>query len=351
MKRYFLLLVLGLAFALQGYDFLILGDTHYDSPDVRAPNITLNPGRAKEYKRNLDRWSKTIPSMLKAAGKRSGEQIDFVVQLGDLTQGDCGAQNLQEKSFRNAVAAIRKEMKAPFYAIKGNHDIRGKGAQDAYINVMIPYLEKMLKTPPAVKKTGHFVLKHKKDLFFFFDSIKPDVAYVEKALAENPDVRYVFFMTHLPVLPCAGGNPSWIVFGSPKQNAERQKLLSLLAKHNAIVLTAHIHRSSLFRYQSQEGTITQLSTFSMPTDSATAFSMEEHDPNDFFQTEIYRKALREKKGASVVMQDFEGKYITRREMSPAAGYNVLRVTDESVTVDLYSGASGKVSKSIVLLKK
>ena len=349
MKRWFLLLFLALSSALYGYEFLILGDTHYDSPEVRVLNKKLKPGRAKEYKRNLNCWSKNMPSLLEAAGERAAGQVDFVVQLGDLTQGDCGAQKLQEKSFRNAVSTIRKAVKVPFYAVKGNHDIRGKGAQEAYINVMIPYLEKALKTPPAVKDTGHFVLKHKKDLFIFFDSIKPDLAYVEKAFAENPDVRYVFFMTHLPLLPCAGGDPSWIVFGSPKQNAERQKLLSLLAKHNAIVLTAHIHRASLFRYQSQEGTITQLTTFSMVTDSEKTFAVEEFNPNDYFQSKNYRKALQEKETIAEVMRDFEGKYITRWEMSPDAGFNVLRVTDEGVSVDLYIGVSKKVTRTIPLL--
>lgn len=333
---------------LRAYDVLVLGDTHYDSPGVRREADKLSEARRKELNRNLERWRENVPAVLKAAGARSARDVAFAVQLGDLIQGDCGSEELQAKAFREALDAVNRDLKVTLYPVKGNHDIRGAGAQAAYDRVMLPYLDKAVGAGSAVPGGAHYVKRFDKDLFIFFDSMRPDIDFVEEALKRNPDARYVFFLTHLPVIPCAGGSPDWIVFGRPDRSEERRKLLSLLAGRNAVVLCAHIHRTTLFRYRSPEGTITQLSSFSLPANLSEKFAETyEPDGSKFFKSKAVSNAMR-KKEVRNVLSDFKEELVSFGEYRPGAGFNILSADDGGVTVQLYFGACTKPVKVLKL---
>jgi len=344
-----ILLMLTAGILLHGYEFLLLGDTHYDTPEVRLKDAKLTENQEKERTRNFTRWEKNIPAMLKAAGRRSAQNVAFAVQLGDIVQGGFGSEELQSRAFQEVLRVLKKEIKVPLYVVKGNHDIHGAGAEEAFAKVMLPYLNREFQQKNTVENSAHYAVMHEKDLFIYFDSMKPDAGFVEKALEEHKDARHVFFLTHLPVLPCGEGRrPDWIVYGMRSDNAqERKRLLTLLARHNAIVLCGHIHRTVLSRYRSPEGAITQLASFSMPVSLEGEYKEVKGVGEDFFAAEAVKKAMGTKR-VKTILNDFIGHLFEYDYYLPGAGYNVMRVDDKGVFCDLYFGADDKPAKTLEL---
>ena len=350
MKRTLLLsLFFALFCSLQAYEILILGDTHYDAPEVRKNLASLEEKRPAEWVRNLRCWEKTIPAMLVSAGQvASAKQAPFAIQLGDLTQGGCGAEELQVKAFENALQKLKEHIKMPLLSIKGNHDIHGAGAEQAYVKTMLPYLNEVLKQETAVPGSAHYAQMHEKDLFIYFDSIKPDVDFVEKVLDQHQDARHVFFSTHLPVLPCSPGRSEWIVNGwRPNNPEQRRRLVSLLARRNAIVLTAHIHRTTLLRYKSQEGEITQLTSYSMPSVLEGKFVQSKLDGEGLWQTPGFQKAM-QRKGVKELLDEFKEQVYEYQNFTPNGGFNMLRVEEGQVYFDYYIGNAISPAHSLLL---
>lgn len=344
-----ILLTLTAAILLHAYEVMILGDTHYDTPETRQKDEKLTENQEKARIRNFERWEKNIPAMLDAAGKRSARNVAFVVQLGDIIQGGCGSEELQTKAFQEVLAVLKKQFSVPLYVVKGNHDIHGPGAEEAFTKIMLPYLNREFGQKNAVENSANYAVMYDKDLFIYFDSMKPNVDFVEKALEEHKDARHVFFLTHLPVIPSGEGRrPDWIVYGMRSDNAqERQRLLKLLARHNAIVLCGHIHRTVLSRYRSEDGTITQLASFGMPVSLDGEYKEVKGTEEDFFAVDDVKKAMKSKR-TKTILNDFIGKITEYDYYLPGAGYNVLRIDDGGVSCDLYFGADDHPSKTLKL---
>ena len=316
---------------LSGYEVLILGDLHYDAPDLKLNLADLLDGRKQESKRNFARWEQFIPQMLEEAGKKSAK-CAFAVQLGDLTQGDFCRGNLHAEALRRARVAVVDRMECPTYFVKGNHDVRGTDAESAYAKTMLPWLDKQFQQVHHGKGTN-YALRRKHDLFLFFDCMAPDVAFVEETLAKEKEVRHIFFLTHIPLVPCSNGSPGWILYW--RNATERNRLLTLLAKKNVIVLCAHTHAPSYFVYRFSEGSIRQLVTFSMPASPAGEFKREDGGgrvkaflqsdgtgkyPMDAPSRQLYLDALR----------SFEF-------YSPTGGYAVLHIGETAVEAELFYG--------------
>lgn len=343
------LLTLTAAILLQAYEVMLLGDIHYDTPETRLKDEKLAENQENARIRNFERWEKNIPAMLDAAGKRSAQNVAFVVQLGDIIHGGCGNEELQTKAFQEVLAVLKKQFSVPLYVVKGNHDIHGPGAEEAFAKVMLPYLNREFGQKNAVENSAHYAVMHDKDLFIYFDSMKPDADFVEQALDAHKDARHVFFLTHLPVIPSGEGRrPDWIVYGLRSDNAqERQRLLKLLARRNAIVLCGHIHRTVLSRYRSADGTITQFTSFGMPVSLDGEYKEVKGTGEDFLAVEDVKNAMKTKR-VKTILNDFTGKITEYDYYLPGAGYNVLRIDDNGVFCDLYFGANDKPSKTLKL---
>lgn len=327
-------------------DILLLGDVHYDSPDVR---VEPNP-RHKEYERNIKQWESAIPELLQKASIRSQDKIEFAVQLGDFIQGDCGSQKKHALALSQSIQKMTEHLKVPLYLVKGNHDIRGKGGEVVYREVAIPYMNETLGVTNVIPGSAHYAVMYNGDLFIYYDSIKPSVKFLEGALKRHAAVRRVFFFTHLPVLPCSSGKqPDWIIYGQrPNRPDERRRVLSLLAKHHAIVLCGHVHRYSLVRYRSEEGTITQLSVFSMAMHSNADDLTELHYPGDAYFTLPNAVSRAKEKAVQEVMNDFKGKYLEYTVFRPSPDFAVLKIEDDNVSADLYLNNPTEAVKTLKL---
>ena len=337
------------------YSVLVFGDVHFDSMEFRNNLDGLKEYQKKELKRNLAKWepeeTAAIPNMLKDA-RRISAGTAFGVQLGDISQGDCGSAELQKKAFsavlgKLALARPEKNAEWQFFAVKGNHDIRGAGAQEAYKAVMLPYLETQFREKCPVAGRADFALKHGPDLYIFFDSIgaeERDLQFVEKALERHGDARHVFFLTHLPVIPASQGRAFWIVF--ERKTPLRRRLLDLLAARKAIVLAAHIHNTTLNTYSSKAGTITQFTSFSMPAGWKDTVDFTEKD----YTAELKTTMDKAKKNHDDEMADFNDSLGKCRLFSPGSSYNVMRVADAQVTIERHAASGGNV-QTIQLIEK
>ncbi len=322
------------------YDILLLGDLHYDAMEFRQDIEHLPDNRKKELNRNLSLWQKEkapIPAMLQDAGHLT-EKTTFGVQLGDISQGDCGAGELHEKAFASVLEILSRHLQPSskawrLFAVKGNHDIRGKGAPQAFNSVMLSYLKNQFGQKCPVKGRADFALKHQEDLYVFFDSInagEADLLFLENALKKHANARHVFFLTHLPVLPASKGNPFWLVFGD--NASRRRRLLDALASRNAIVLTAHIHTTTLLSYSSDRGSVTQFSSFSMPNrwESTRTFSISDG------MSQLEKAMDTAGKKSSEALKEFRNSLGIFKVFSPEASYNVLHVTPTEVNVERHA---------------
>ena len=334
-----LTLCAALAFAAE-YNFIALGDIHFDGKDyhIATPQQEY---KIRERARNIAIWnSGKAEKVLSAAGNAAGEKTAFVVQAGDFTQGDCDNTALQEQMFKDAFAAVKKHFpNHKLLTVKGNHDVRVEGVKgncnEPADNALFPLIAKEL----GRKSIGsNYSVRHGQDLFIFFDGFsgahKGEI-FVKKALADAPDARYVFFITHLPVLPCSIGMAGWLI-------PAKSKIIPLLAARNAFVIAAHTHWPSFISAATPDGTINQLVLSSM----GNQWNPDTKPYVKIDKLEGYTREVRSRKNVSKSNLDavnmIEKFTIHDFQMfSGHSGYAVIKVNDSGITAELYTGNSGK----------
>jgi len=342
-------LLTGLAFSPAAYEVIVLGDLHYDAPEFReqgAPGSEVSGGRAMS---KVKGWQpEQTPAMLDAAAEQISPDTAFVVQLGDLVEGYSGNADVGYKRFAPAVAELKRRFPLPLYFVKGNNDAALNGGQ-AFDDIMLPVMSGEFKLDKPLETLANHALMHENDLYIFFDSIKPDVEFVERSLVAHPDARNVFFLTHYPVLPALRNQfADDIVLGRPDRSGPRRKLLKLLAGRNAIVLCGHIHQTTLTRYRDADGQITQLSNYSRITTPEAEFKLETVPSAEIFGTAAVMESCGKNDNFAQVIADYNGKYELYELILPGAGFNILRVEASGAYVEIHSGPNAKASATLSL---
>ena len=326
--------------ARENYQVVLLGDLHYDSEDIRINTDKLKSYQKREMQRNVALWKKNIPALLKAAADYANKNdVQFSIQCGDITQGDEGKYEFAVTSFKRVLQYVNQEHTKPVYVVRGNHDCRGKGKLKACADVLWEYMKKQDVIFPLPQKSQTCYKIVGKDLFIFFDSMRINLKAVKLSLQAKTDARHIFFVTHIPVMP---GGLDFIC--SDTQYGE--KIRTLLAKHNVIVLAAHRHETSYFDWEMPEGSIKQFLSFSMVKDSTIASQIVNYSGSEYlkrFEKKVY-PARKEKK--HLAMQNFLNNFIGKLnhciQYKSVAGFNVLRIEGDKVFVDMYSGKLDKV---------
>ena len=330
--------------AKENYQVVLLGDLHYDAEDIREGVDKLPPSHLRDMRRNLAAWKENIPALLKSVADYANKNdVLFTVQCGDITQGDEGKYEFAVTSFERVLKLVTNDHTKPVYVVRGNHDCRGKGKQKACADVLWKYMKKqdVVFPQPQSSQTCYKVVG--KDLFIFFDAMKANPKVIESALKAKPDARHIFFVTHIPVMPCLfkPGNISWICGG----NKYNSQISTLLAKHNVIVLTAHTHVTSYFNWKMPEGSLKQFVSFSIVRDPSvkpekTAMSGEKYFKN--FEEIHYQKLSKKNRDT---LHNFLKNYIGKLDhcvhYQNTAGFNVLRIEGDKVFVDMYTGKLDK----------
>lgn len=321
----------------QKYRVLVLGDIHYDGEAYHASDPEKSYQK-NERIRNFDMWKFASSDLLATAAKQLDKDTLFVVQLGDFIQGDCDTAELQEKMFRDGFAKVKSFFPGhKLLAVKGNHDIRllKKNDDGPAKRVFLPLIAEQMGQPEL--KNGNYAIRHGKDLYIGFDGFVPGgVEFVKKTLADNPDVRYVFFMTHLPVLPCSKGNPAWLI-------PSYSEIADLLASRRAIILTAHTHVISFMGRDNPSGKLTQLVTTSIgcnwTPDKKPKAAISGWDA---FYKEIPER-VRNTPAQKAALESMRDSSIRFEQFTPQSGFLVLDIDDNRVEAKIYTDKSGNPS--------
>lgn len=339
----------------ESYSVGVLGDTHYDAdPDttyhlafrIEFDGTGKHPSRYREFKRNAKMWAGPSKRILQASGKCVTPDTRFVLQLGDLVQGDCNDFGVHKKMLGDTLAFMRKVYPRglPFLSVCGNHDIRhGNDKNDnaaikPYEQFMVPYARKQLGdwACGTVDDTT-YGFRCGPDLYVMLNFNKgvKTMPVVRRILEENADVRYTFVVTHGGVYPFDCWNRRWFYLGKPKEDEARREMRSLLASRDAIVLCGHTHHLELKDAKFPEGWLTELTMntvqgLSTGGENPAVPEVIREGTNHYGDAEWVRKDP-----AAQALFDEYRPYMTRYYLANAVGHGRLRVSDDGVWFDYY----------------
>ncbi|HSI13726.1 MAG TPA: metallophosphoesterase [Chthoniobacter sp.] len=348
---------------VSSFSFPLLGDLHFDKLE-HHDMAWLDEKKKGDLGqiRNYSRITAEIMPQLFAAVKatvadlnRTAEtRVPFVLQVGDLVEGLCGSEERAARQDQEALEFVRSaELGVPFIFTKGNHDVTGDGAPQAFAHVC----QKFLGDQP-VNFTGegkpasanNYTIEHGDALFCVFDAYEAQsLEWLEAALARRT-ARHCFVVIHPPVVPY-GARATWHLYGSARDQAKREKLLEMLGKQNAFVLGGHIHKfNTLTRTTPKGGKFVQLAVSSVINSPAVkvkdtlsgvaAYNGDQIRVEPAFSpdTEPQRRAVYEA----------EGPFVKSFEYADLPGYAVVDVTPTRVTARVFAGVSRELWRTVDL---
>jgi hypothetical protein len=243
------------------------------------------------------------------------------------------------------------KLATPFLFTKGNHDCQGIGSAKAFDSVFLPFLSEQIralsKREEKLQK-AYFTVSQGNALFVFFDAYdKHDcLDWLEAVLAKRTE-QHVFVVIHTPVAPY-GARAAWHIFSSPPETARRNRLLGLLGKHNAIVLSGHLHKFNSMVRETSEGKFFQLALHSViPPGETNGFDFlsgtKDYTPDQVELEADYNPESKEMRRELIVA---EKPFVNHFEYCDLPGYAVLSVNKNKVEAKLYSGITRKSWKTI-----
>jgi len=268
------------------WSFPLLGDLHFDRLDHHNHEWLAkeHPGDVAQVQ-NYSRVTRDLTPKLLARVResllqlyRAGTRVPFVLQLGDLLEGLCGDERRAAQHARAGIDFIRDAgFTAPFVMTKGNHDITGPGANEAYRQVLLPFMSKATGT--NINEAA-FARRQGGTLVCFYDAYdKNSLDWFAKTLEESHPKRLIVAI-HPPVVPY-NARSTWHIYSSPKHAQQRIRLLELLGRHRAIVLCGHLHKYSLLVRRTEHGNFAQLAISSVAASSDGKPRDEKSGPSDY----------------------------------------------------------------------
>ena len=334
------------------YSFVYLGDIHFDKRShhnfewVKA-NKPNDIRQIEDYVRITENHTPGLLRRIQTVIESSNGQIKMIVQGGDLTEGLCGNRELQETQFKDVIECIRNHIpETTFITTKGNHDITGPGAREAFDNVMLPWLSK--ECEKQIDSASFYFMKGP-DLFVFFDAYhNNNLDWLEETLSENKH-RYVFVVMHPPAVPY-NARSTWHLFSRAKEKDVRERFLNILGANKVILLTAHLHKYVVLARRTSRGTFVQLSMNSVISSPKILVKNHLEGVKNYGGrlVELEPEFQPDTKEQRQKMLEDEKPYITYFEYANFPGYAVINVSDTGINADIYTGDSGKLWKSVPL---
>ncbi len=367
------------------YSVAVLGDTHFDQaldPDFVASygdltqsvsaedmarytaqstyhaNWSRTESNAQthfmEFIRNGDMWRERCPRLVAAsAALATSSSTRFILQIGDLVQGDCGKAAVHVQMLNDCIAAIRGGFPSglPFLTVLGNHDVRGTGARNAYLNFARPFMSAEIAnlTDVAPETTAYPVYSFRidDDLWVFCDFETVDMNPVCDVIDADLSARRVFLVTHGPFTTSAVldsvSSARWRLAGRSGSEASRPRLYETLSRRHAIVLSGHTHKTDYYWHRNEYGSFAEMTVNSvwMSEDLATAAPI--HD-----KVSDYASPLSSGDYRNEIAYFRPG--LKRYFHNDAAGHYRLNVQDDEVTMDFYPGAAMVPARTFTMWK-
>ena len=338
------------------YSVVILGDTHYDAPDpdkyhadYTDPNPTREANHRKEFVRNADMWDVRCPALVNRAARLVDDDTRFVLQMGDLIQGDTATAAAHTAFLADTFDLLKQGVapNLPFVTVAGNHDLRGNDdavAKKAYADYMPARLSKELGKP--IQDTN-FRFDVGDDAYIVLNFTQADVARIEQLLRGAEGARHTFVVVHSPVFPYDSASYWWwILLGSrdDKRAEERRHVRRLLASRQAVVLCGHTHKTELLDWYGDGGRITQMTMSSVWAKESQGAWTEKVSSPDGYGSQMLKS--HPELGEPGPVQDLFNEYrpgVRRYSWADAAGSYKLLVGPEAIFVDFYAGSSTLLS--------
>jgi len=345
--RYLIFIVLFVFATIQSNgqknSFLVLGDFHYDLPDNHNMDwLETKPDDMRQVKEytlfTKNNWSDFM-GILRKQVQTVKPAVKGIIQLGDLSEGLAGSPEKAEQMAANAMKAIDDaNMQVPWIILKGNHDVTGPGAVEAFQNFYVPMIRKQTKNQ-EIKNASYSYVSGDVQITCLdpWDKNTDMVAFLEKELSASKS-KFNFVAVHEPVIPVT--ERCWHMFRS--DSVQRAKLLEIIAKHKAIVLCAHLHRYSVVCRETQFGPIVQVMVNSVVRDRkylVPTHVITEYGPSLAGNLPDWQP---ETLGAREAILKEEARYVIFFKQTDLPGYAVIKTDGKKGTVQLeYFAAFGK----------
>ena len=338
----------------QAFSFIFLGDIHLDQLEHHdlawlereKPNDVR---QVRNYSRITSevtpQFFATLRETVAAGRRKTGQEIKFIAQTGDFVEGLCGTPQLARRHAADGVAFVREaKLGAPFLIAKGNHDVTGPGAREAYDAVILPFVSEELRQAKKFSgrlETGFYAFEEGNALMVFFDAYDHPRAldWLETTLRKRT-ARHVFFFSHPPVAPY-GARSNWGLYAKASEEPSRMRLLNLLGECHAIALNAHIHKYNLLVRETPRGRFLQLAMCSvLPRPQVeprlTLAGVHEYTPDQIKVEPDFSPANQAERRA---LLRAESQFVREFEYGDAPGYAVINVDGARVEARLYAGAA------------
>jgi hypothetical protein len=332
--------------------FPLLGDLHIDQPDHHDMDWLAkeHPNDVSQV-RNYCRVTRDVtPKLLAVARQQANEAatpVPFVLQIGDLIEGLCGSEALATKQANDALDLVRKaEFPAPFLFTKGNHDITGPGAAPVYDKVLVPF---MAGQAGGDIRRAAFARDRGGALVVFYDAYDRGSLDWFAALMEAKKPRRLLFVIHPPVVPY-NARSTWHVYSHPNQERQRQRLLALLGRARAVVLSGHLHKYSFLVRRTDEGRFSQLAVCSVGG-SADAKPRDLTEGVAGYGPDLVKLEPRhspDTEGRRRQILEAERPFIEHYEYADTWGHALVRVRGDQVRADVCRGLDRQAWKALDL---
>lgn len=354
MKKQFLFLIITIFFcsiscSAQKSSFMVLGDIHYDLlEDHDMEWLSKKPGDLRQVTEGYAPITKNVwPSfskILRDKVQAHNPKVKAVLQLGDLSEGLAGSVEKAQQMARSTVKAVNEvNMPVPWIIIKGNHDITGPGAPEAFNEHYIAMFREQLNNPDI--NSANYSHQIGDNLFVCVDPWdKKDVLDILEKNLTSSNAKNKFVLIHEPVIPV--NERCWHVYR--KDNVKRERLLKILAQNKVIVLCAHLHLYSVVKRDTEYGSIVQILVNSVirdkkllkPSNIITEYgsSLAKNVPD--WQPESMEERIK--------WLDDEAVHVTFFKQMDLPGYGILTTDSDSgeITLDYYAGFGEKPYDSI-----
>ncbi len=348
--------------AKDAFSFMLLGDLHFDKLachdlDALKRDKPDDVRQVHEYSRLssdvLPKLFASVRERIAQLNRASETRVAFTVQLGDLIEGLCGSAEQTRQLDAEALDFVRgARLGVPFLFAKGNHDITGPGAVDAYKSEFHPFLNQQVAGFDGSSKlsASHYSIEYGNALVCFYDAYdKESLAWLEAALAKRT-AQHCFVVIHTPVVPY-GARATWHIYSSEREKVSRERLLDLLGKNNALVLSGHIHKYNLLvRATPRGGKFLQLGLSSViyqpgaPPQHLLSGVQDYNgeqvkvEPNFSPATDKQRRAV----------YTAEAPFVRQFQYADLPGYAVLGINGPQVSATVYSGVTRDVWRTLNL---
>ena len=326
------------------WSFPLLGDIHFDRLDHHDHEWLAkeHPGDVAQVQ-NYSRITREMTPRLVARVRDSLEalqqvktRVPFVLQLGDLLEGLCGNADLAGRHAREGVEFVREaRFSAPLVMTKGNHDITGPGAAEAYRQIVLPFLA---QANQAEIREANFTRRQGGTLVVFYDAYdRSSLDWFANTLEQSQPERLIVAI-HPPVVPY-NARSNWHVYSSPRQSEQRTRLLNLLGHHKAIVLCGHLHKYSLLVRRTDGGRFLQLAISSVAA-NADGKPRDERSGVDDYRPDLVDLEPRHAPDTVDARRDLlaaERPFIEHFEYADTWGHAVMHMHSGQFKADIYRG--------------